>query len=68
MHPPLILERMMSKRRTEYTPLTPEQVKQQESDHKNLVAAIRKVWGENMRRVMRKFGVNPPPMYVDRSA
>lgn len=58
----------MSKRRTEYTPLTDEQKAKQELDHKNLVAGIRKVWGENMRRVMRKFGVNPPPMYVDRSA
>ena len=58
----------MSKRRTEYTPLTEEQVIQQKKDHDNLVKGIRKVWGENMRRVMRKFGVNPPPMYVDRSA
>lgn len=58
----------MSKRRTEYTPLTEEQKQQQEIDHQNLIKGIRKVWGENMRRVMRKFGVNPPPMYVDRSA
>lgn len=59
---------MSRKLRTEYVPLTEEQKAQQEVDHARLVQGIRKVWGENMRKVMRKFGVNPPPMYVDRSA
>ncbi len=46
---------------------TKEELKKHEEDHPKLVQQLRKVQGETIRKVRRRYGQNPEVMYNDRS-